>query len=164
MADRFVAANEALQKAKKLGMELIFDSGLIVMRETAPLDSGGREGIVKRLLLYSPEILLILLNRTRVERAKQLFGAQLFIDEYPEPGELVGASDNKLIAEVNLGFSPNSSQVTVDAARMIVNISNQRMAGTGPEFASHETDPDTEREKLGHKGLARLLGFAGKEK
>ena len=82
--DRIEKAKDLIDKAKKSGLHLEFDSGLAIMKQQSTDKSENCSLLATEIVKYLPEVRSVLEKRTATTRARKLVGQRVFSSEFGE--------------------------------------------------------------------------------
>ena len=119
--DRIEKAKDLIEKAKKSGLHLEFDSGLVIMKQQSTDKSENCSLMATEIVKYLPEVRSALQKRTAVTRARKLLGQRVFSSEFGE-GVLTGAGadDNGWLAISIAKSASRSTEHQILAEELLV--------------------------------------------
>ena len=115
-------AKELIERAKKLGLRLEFDTGLIVAKSTGSGDPTAQDDIIAELGKYIHEVRRLVARRAMAVRAKEFLGQRIWSEE--GEGVLASASgDGDFSISLERDGSRHSHTVSVRAESMLIVLS-----------------------------------------
>jgi hypothetical protein len=133
-------------RAKKLGLRVEFDSGLItVVTPPAPGDPERQDAIIAELWKYRSDVRRLVEGRASAARASELLGQRIW-SEYGE-GVLASASgDGALVIDVAREGFRNSQTLTANAESLLVIVVERADGAASPR--NEEAKPAQPRRKI----------------
>ena len=128
--------NELLERAAKFGLNLEFDSGLILVRRTESGDPERQDEILAELVKKLGDVRRLIERRAMGVRAQELLGRRVWCED--GEGVLAGSSEDGglSISFVRSGWRHTQTVTTYGAALLIV--VQQEEADAAPSAGSNE--------------------------
>jgi hypothetical protein len=156
--DRAEKAMELLKRATKLGLRVEFQSGMNILKKTAPVDPELLTSMMEQLANYLPEIRAISQRRAVAALGKNLASRRIWSKEHGE-GTLVGASEDGMLT-ISVGIEMRRSDeeeirrsrtsITSNAESLLVLVEDQE---NSTSFPNDQTVPEKSR-----RGIFGFLG------
>ena len=135
---------DMMVKAKKLGLELRFENGLLAIRQKRALDDDALETAMGGFAERAAEIRSIAECRAIVERAPEFIGSRIWVHGYGE-GTLDGVgSDGRLFVRVRPEGADNLMNVTATADTIVI-LDERPSAVPAPAQTENNSEPSARK-------------------